>query len=464
MLANTTTNNQWTRHVLKTHYDATPEPSHAMCNAFLSLKQKKSLEDLFEHLDDSIAGKDTRLSAIRTKAIGKSRKNLLEKEEPQTPTIQEEDTQSPNTRIPRLHMRLQRKRPSLEAGMATSPTALKRRRSVGKAAASPHGPLALAPTETTGEVIAQTVQKGDKVKIVQQAKNKFLGLEGRVERFLPQKKKWGIVLENGSRIALGPESLKVLESSAHTQATPAKPKATPQRLAKMPRIQPRSSLGSTALALPSIPDLHRISPATEAEIAEFVAEFPEECRPKNDKMIMIAACVTGRKNIVVSLIMHSKIDVNIDFASASLLHVCIANDQPEVSLLLMEMGIEVDHQDSKGCTPLILAAKRGMTSVVAALCLAGANVNQTNKRKQTALMAAAMRGNLDIVDILLENEADVQLLDDMSQNALTKAMTAQDKQTGVLPAHVPYHVVDRLIQRMYEVHSKQHMTGSIKKL
>lgn len=221
-----------------------------------------------------------------------------------------------------------------------------------------------------------------------------------------------------------------------------------------PPMQGRSLAprGSTSLALPFIPDMNSIIPATEEQIAEFVSGFPQECRPKNVRQIMIAACVTGRKSIVVSLIVNSKIDVNVDFATAGLLHVAIMNDQPEICLLLMEMGIEVDHQDSKGCTPLILAAQRGMRSVVAALCLAGADVNQANNRKQTPLMVAAMHGHLGVVDILLENEADVQLPDDMAQNALTKAMTSAD---------APHRqVVDRLISRMYEIHSKEQNTST----
>ncbi len=57
--------------------------------------------------------------------------------------------------------------------------------------------------------------------------------------------------------------------------------------------------------------------------------------------------------------------------------------------LLLKNGTEIDAQDNKGLSPLMLAGQKGLTDTVRVLLKAGANAQLRNKNGQTALDLAA---------------------------------------------------------------------------
>ena len=67
----------------------------------------------------------------------------------------------------------------------------------------------------------------------------------------------------------------------------------------------------------------------------------------------------------------------------------------------MEAGAQIDTQNEKGETPLILAAREGNNEFVKGLAEHLANVNLADNFQHTALYYASERGYNEIVEILL---------------------------------------------------------------
>ena len=80
---------------------------------------------------------------------------------------------------------------------------------------------------------------------------------------------------------------------------------------------------------------------------------------------------------------------------------------PETMLVLFKK--EINQQDKKGDTALIVAVRKGDKDVVELLLDGGADANLQNEDGNTALMTAAMKGDKNIVQLLLDNGADANL-------------------------------------------------------
>jgi len=80
-----------------------------------------------------------------------------------------------------------------------------------------HGNVAKAPAADKGPL--DSLRAGDRVRIVRGAKKKFLKHFGKLEKkFLNSKNKWGILLDNGHRIALEASCLEP-EKNASRKST-----------------------------------------------------------------------------------------------------------------------------------------------------------------------------------------------------------------------------------------------------
>lgn len=78
----------------------------------------------------------------------------------------------------------------------------------------------------------------------------------------------------------------------------------------------------------------------------------------------------------------------------------------------------IDYRDSKGKTPLRVAARWGSGGVVACLVRWGADVNITCGQGNSPLHYASLRGEYDMVNSLLEAKAKVSLRTETSVDAL----------------------------------------------
>jgi ankyrin repeat protein len=82
-----------------------------------------------------------------------------------------------------------------------------------------------------------------------------------------------------------------------------------------------------------------------------------------------------------------------------------ARDGLQAVQLLLDAGAQVDAAGDDGSTPLLLAAKQGLTDVVQQLLAAGANIHAASALGSTPLFAAAKKGHLAVVQLLLHNDA-----------------------------------------------------------
>lgn len=89
---------------------------------------------------------------------------------------------------------------------------------------------------------------------------------------------------------------------------------------------------------------------------------------------------------------------------------------------LLQAGVNIDGQDSKGYTPLIIATYNGRESVTALLLAQGADPNGIDGTKgNTALMGVAFKGYVSIAALLLDSGADVNKVNAVGQTALMMA-------------------------------------------
>ena len=73
---------------------------------------------------------------------------------------------------------------------------------------------------------------------------------------------------------------------------------------------------------------------------------------------------------------------------------------------LLQQGLGVDLQDTKGNTLLMIAAYQGRAEAVAMLLKAGASVDLRNAKGQTPLGGVAFKGYAEIATLLLDAGAD----------------------------------------------------------
>ncbi len=105
------------------------------------------------------------------------------------------------------------------------------------------------------------------------------------------------------------------------------------------------------------------------------------------------------------------------------LHLYAAKGNVEGLKKLFEKEANPDQADSKGRTPLGIAAQKGQLKAVEFLLAAGAGINApTNNKKQTALLLAAEAGHEAVVRYLLNNKADASATDKCNNRALQFAI------------------------------------------
>lgn len=106
----------------------------------------------------------------------------------------------------------------------------------------------------------------------------------------------------------------------------------------------------------------------------------------------------------------------------------LGND--EDSVLLHRLGVDVDSPDSRGQTPLHVAALRGHKNVVRALLSIGARVDACCQFKWTPLHLAALAGHVDVIRLLHSAGANVETFDQYDWTPLNAAAKEGHDEVG----------------------------------
>lgn len=116
------------------------------------------------------------------------------------------------------------------------------------------------------------------------------------------------------------------------------------------------------------------------------------------------------RNLAVSLILGLLIAGNA-FAGKLDLHKAVKKADFDRIQLLLARGVDINYQDRKGRTALMIAAGKSPLKVVKTLIEAGPEMNLQDQVGRTALMNSAIRGDPEVLRILVNNSADPFLTD-----------------------------------------------------
>lgn len=107
-----------------------------------------------------------------------------------------------------------------------------------------------------------------------------------------------------------------------------------------------------------------------------------------------------------------------DNQGRTVLHGAVAaENEPLVAMLIGQDGsgtpvrIEIDDQDARGRTPLMVAAEDGLSGMLISLIFYGADLEKTDLDGRSALTIAGEAGNEEIVTVLLRRGAVCQDVD-----------------------------------------------------
>ena len=111
-----------------------------------------------------------------------------------------------------------------------------------------------------------------------------------------------------------------------------------------------------------------------------------------------------------------------DMDSNTPLLLAVKRKSPEITEVLIDKGVDLNHHNSNNVHALHMACSAGSVDVVRLLIERGANVECRNGVNQTPLMVAAEFNHSDIINCLLEEGgADIEARDDDGMTSLLKA-------------------------------------------
>ena len=114
------------------------------------------------------------------------------------------------------------------------------------------------------------------------------------------------------------------------------------------------------------------------------------------------------------------------------------NEQPQIVDFLLGNGADIEAQDAAGNTALMGVCFKGYKDIAKKLMESGADVNARNGNGAPALTFAATFGHLQIAEWLLERGADSTLRDSRGNSPLDHAVI-QDNEAMIelLQSHLP---------------------------
>lgn len=139
---------------------------------------------------------------------------------------------------------------------------------------------------------------------------------------------------------------------------------------------------------------------------------------ENQTALMIAVALTKDATTVQCLInMGARVNDRDNTKGSALM----MTDNAQIAEYLIKAGADIEAKDDMNCTPLMLAAGAGYTSVAKVLVNYGANINTTAKEGYTPLMNAIANEHTDTANFLINSGADVN---HKNQDGLTALMFA----------------------------------------
>lgn len=152
-----------------------------------------------------------------------------------------------------------------------------------------------------------------------------------------------------------------------------------------------------------------------AEVQRFLAVNPDGGRSSSDARdaggwtLLMHAAVQGHHALARWMIESARADPNLSDLGAQqrtpLLHAAAAGKLKVVRVLLAFEAVDMDFQDARGCSALMLAAWNGHFEIVKELLVRGVRIDSRDQDAWTALTFAARFGRLDIAHLLLERGA-----------------------------------------------------------
>lgn len=168
------------------------------------------------------------------------------------------------------------------------------------------------------------------------------------------------------------------------------------------------------------------APSLEAYVTS-----PKQYRPRQEWLAVSTENSTAHFRLMQKVSQDSATpslplaDVSFSNDNDSALHYCIRNGHYECAERLICEGAVVDVENSKGVTPLILAAQSGRLDLVNLLENCGANESHVTLSGSTAALQAAHFGRLSVLRHLLEKNS--QLLELANYHRTTPLMRASQE-------------------------------------
>ena len=120
----------------------------------------------------------------------------------------------------------------------------------------------------------------------------------------------------------------------------------------------------------------------------------------------------------------------------ALMQACYHGNMDLIKLLVEENEADLDIQDKKGNTALMIALQENFIKIVGYLADKGANLDLKDQFGSTALVTACYRNKKDMVMLLAEKGADLLIEDDSGRTALYYAEDKGFKDMMINHAHL----------------------------
>eukprot|EP01083_Nonionella_stella_P200917 735368_1 len=146
---------------------------------------------------------------------------------------------------------------------------------------------------------------------------------------------------------------------------------------------------------------------------------------------------------VVQVLLDNNAEANLSlfFGHNSIVEMLILHSHKMKKQRMNHGILDVNQCDSKGFTPLFVAAQNGHTRIVTLLLQNGADVNQAEQRGHTPLWISALRGHVEVVRVLLSHPSiDIDYKDLSGVTALWAACQNNNSEVVELLLH-PRNVV-----------------------